>query len=363
MKKLTIISSRSITINRFLLEVSSFLSKKFIVVLCCKDPININKINNFEKEYIAFPDSVRDLLNFKNNLRMIRQISNILENSDLIYLHTPLASHLVRLVNLFHFKKVKIIYHIHGLRYIPGSWSFREIFYRLIEFFLSFKTDKFIAINKLDYLSLLKFIPKTKIFFIKGVGVKLPLVFKIRELPSPNNLFVVGVIAAYKKSKGYEELIKIAKKCHNNQKIIFKTFGYGDNQWLKNLIKKNSIKNIEVKSYTQNIEDEIEKFNLFLLPSHREGLNVSIQECLSRGIPILTTNVRGCKDLIDEGYNGFIYEKDDIKKASSIIKKISLMDNDKYVDLSSNCIEYAKQYLSRQLKSKEILEIFEEYYV
>ena len=37
----------------------------------------------------------------------------------------------------------------------------------------------------------------------------------------------------------------------------------------------------------------------------------------------MTTNVRGCKDLINEGYNGFIYEKDDIKKASSIIKNLN----------------------------------------
>ena len=100
-----------------------------------------------------------------------------------------------------------------------------------------------------------------------------------------------------------------------------------------------------------------------MLPSHREGLNVSIQECLSKGIPILTTNVRGCKDLIYEGYNGFIYDKDDVLKASSIIKKVTLMNNDKYVNLSRNCIEYSKKYLSRQLKINEILEIFKEYAV
>lgn len=363
MKNLTIIASRSITINRFLLEVTNFLSEKFNVVLCCKDPNNIKNINNLGRENIEFPNSLRDLLHLKNTFKMIKQIINILNNSDLIYLHTPLASHLVRLVNIFLFKQVKIIYHIHGLRYIPGNWSFREFIYRLIEFFLSFKTDKFIVINKLDYLSLLKFTPKTKISFIKGVGVKLPLVLKKRELPSLDKHFVVGVIAAYKKSKGYEELIKIAKQCQNNNKIIFRTFGYGDNQWFKDLIKKNCISNIEVKGYIQNIENEIDKFNLFLLPSHREGLNVSIQECLSKGIPILTTNVRGCKDLIDEGYNGFMYDKEDVLKAATIITKITLMNNDKYVNLSRNCLEYAKKYLSRQSKSKEILEIFKEYVV
>ena len=35
------------------------------------------------------------------------------------------------------------------------------------------------------------------------------------------------------------------------------------------------------------------------LPSQREGLNVSIQEALFLGIPVVTSNVRGCKDILE----------------------------------------------------------------
>ncbi len=363
MKVLKIITSRSITFNRFLLEISNSLSKRFIVFLCCKDPINIDNLDHLEREYIDFPDSFRDLLCLKKNCRMIKQIFKILNNSDIVYLHTPLAAHLVRLVNLFSFKKVKIIYHIHGLRYIPGEWSSKQLFYRLIEYILSFKTDKFIAINKLDYFSLLKFIPKNKVSLIKGVGVNLPSKFSIKKLPNSRDDFVVGVIGAFKKTKGYIQLINIAKICQKNPNIIFRVFGYGNPSWILELIKKEDITNIFIEGYVKNIEVEIDKFNLFMLPSHREGLNVSIQECLSRGIPVLTTTERGCKDLIIDGYNGFLYDKFDIQKGSEIILNISKMKRSDYSKLSLNSFKYAKKYLSRDIKNKEIFNIFKEYAV
>ena len=102
---------------------------------------------------------------------------------------------------------------------------------------------------------------------------------------------------------------------------------------------------------------------IIMLPSHREGLNVSIQECLSRGKPVLTTNVRGCEDLIIDGYNGFIYDKNDIKKASDIILKLTEMNKDEYSRLCKNSFDYARNHLSRETKNKEILNIFIDYYV
>ena len=363
MKELTIITTKSITFNRFLLELSSSLNKKFNVVLCCKDSNNINCSLNFIKKDIQFPSSLWELFNFKKSFKMINQISNLLDKSDLIYLHTPLASHLVRFVNIFYFKKIKIIYHIHGLRYLPGIWTIKSLFFRLIEFILSFKTDKFIAINSQDYKSLTKFIPIKKIHLIKGVGVNLPIKGKVKSLPNPDQTFVVGVIAAFKKEKGYRELVKVAKYCQINPNINFRVFGYGKYDWVLKLIEEEGLNNIQLKGYVKNIENEIDKFNLFMLPSYREGLNVSIQECLSKGVPVLTTNVRGCRDLIVNGYNGYLYEKYDVISASNEILNIAHMNKSSYSKLSSNCLEYSKVFLARDKKNEEIMKVFEEFYV
>ena len=40
--------------------------------------------------------------------------------------------------------------------------------------------------------------------------------------------------------------------------------------------------------------------------SEREGLPVSVMECLSEGLPIICNKIRGNIDLIKDKYNGFI---------------------------------------------------------
>ena len=48
-------------------------------------------------------------------------------------------------------------------------------------------------------------------------------------------------------------------------------------------------------------------------------------ESMNFRLPIITSNVRGCRDLVQVGHNGFIGEKNDYKYYAEVIQK--LMDN------------------------------------
>ena len=39
--------------------------------------------------------------------------------------------------------------------------------------------------------------------------------------------------------------------------------------------------------------------------SEREGLPVSVMECLTEGLPVICKNIRGNNDLVKDGFNGF----------------------------------------------------------
>lgn len=68
-----------------------------------------------------------------------------------------------------------------------------------------------------------------------------------------------------------------------------------------------------------------EMFNLadaYILPSYVEGVPISILEAESYGLPILSTNVGGIPDVVDEGKNGFLFspgDKQEIKNAIDTI--------------------------------------------
>ena len=63
------------------------------------------------------------------------------------------------------------------------------------------------------------------------------------------------------------------------------------------------------------------EFDLFLSASSSEGIPVSMMECMSFGIPVLSTDVGGVKEIVDHGINGYLVDSD--ATALSIAELIS----------------------------------------
>ena len=65
-------------------------------------------------------------------------------------------------------------------------------------------------------------------------------------------------------------------------------------------------KNITFLGHIENMRVVYEESDIVVLPSWREGLSKSLIEAASMECPIITTNVPGCKDVVDHGINGII---------------------------------------------------------
>ncbi len=66
-----------------------------------------------------------------------------------------------------------------------------------------------------------------------------------------------------------------------------------------------------------------QNINLFVSVSETEGLPVSMMEAISFGIPVLSTDVGGCKEIVTET-TGILIKKDfDIEQVAELIEKIS----------------------------------------
>lgn len=63
---------------------------------------------------------------------------------------------------------------------------------------------------------------------------------------------------------------------------------------------------LEVTGHVKDVRQHLAHATAFVLPSYREGASRSIQEAMAMGLPVITTDVPGCRDLIDEGLNGFL---------------------------------------------------------
>ena len=80
--------------------------------------------------------------------------------------------------------------------------------------------------------------------------------------------------------------------------------------------------------------------SLFIFPSEREGFGIVVIEANACGTSVITNSAEGnaAKDLILDGYNGFIFK--DVDSLADSIKQGLIQSN----QLRSNCIKVAKPY-------------------
>ena len=333
-KKIIIVSTKSITQDLFLNKLIKFLqSKDHKIITICKDPENLNS-NVFKKIQILFPEKLSEFLNIKNIIIQVYKIIKINRdfNKPIFLLNTPLASHFIRF-SLF-FSKVNIVYFVHGYRFHPKSKIAKKFIFKFFEYLFSLKTDKYININKHDY-NFTKYNLKKRNILVNGVGLE----FQKKNYFNKNNFNkkrVIGVLAAYKKEKGYVDLINLAEKFEKNKdEIKIKAFGLGNRDPFLSIIKKKKLTNIILNTFNKKIVNEIKKFHILLHLSYREGLPVSVMQALLFGKPVVARKIRGNEDLIKNNFNGILFN--DIAKDKIYIKiKKLILNKNFYIKMSKN---------------------------
>lgn len=76
---------------------------------------------------------------------------------------------------------------------------------------------------------------------------------------------------------------------------------------------------IEYLGTTDNVAEIISKADCVVLPSYREGTPRALLEACAMAKPIVTTDVVGCKETVDNGINGYLCE---VKNAQDLADKM-----------------------------------------
>ena len=83
-----------------------------------------------------------------------------------------------------------------------------------------------------------------------------------------------------------------------------------------------------------------------VLPSFTEGLPFCIIEALSLGIPVITSNINGCREIITNNYTGFTFDIHNYNEYKNIINNFKIIEEQqKYFDFNKinliNCLKNA----------------------
>ena len=245
------------------------------------------------------------------------------EKFDIVHAHTPKPGLLGQLAAKMAGVPV-VVNTIHGLYFRDDSPKFKNNFFLFCEKIAAKCSDLIFSQNQEDIKSLVgKKIVRQEIIRYLGNGVDVrrfnPQRFskefvknKKAELGISPDFKVVGIVGRLVEEKGYFDLFcafkKVLEKC---PKTLLLAIGPEDKEkkdsFSSDIVKKYGIeKNVIFLGERSDIDELYPLMDIFVLASHREGFPRTVIEAMAMQRPIIATNIRGCREAIENGKNGIL---------------------------------------------------------
>lgn len=321
MKKVLIATNLDLFCYKFLIPYFKYFKENGYIVEVASQGDG-STLTDYDKKYnVDFPRRI-NIREFKQAYKQIKKILD--ENTyDIIFCHSPFGAAITRLaVKNCKLKNTRVIYMAHGFHFFKGAPLKNWLLFYPVEKYLSKYTNDIITINQEDYINAQKKF-KSNIHYLNGAGFnfeknKLTLTKKEKnELRKKYNIkpndFVMIFPGELNNNKNQIMLINIMQNLNEKNKDIHLLLPGNDclNGQLQEYVKNNKIKNVHFLGFCKNIPELLEISNLAVSSSYREGLPINIMEAMNAGLPIVATNCRGNRDLVNDN-NGYLIEPNNI---------------------------------------------------
>ena len=147
------------------------------------------------------------------------------------------------------------------------------------------------------------------------------------EIGATDATIVVGAVGRLVAEKGYPELFEAATALGDEYLVV--CIGPDDRDKSDALpaemIEEASGAGIRFLGMRTDVDELYRGMDLFILPSHREGYPRSAMEAAASGLPVIATDIRGCRDVVEDGANGYLIP---VRDPEAIAGAITLLGSD-----------------------------------
>jgi glycosyltransferase involved in cell wall biosynthesis len=204
--------------------------------------------------------------------------------------------------------------------------------------------------------------PKASIEMIKGSGVDVDE-FK-PGTKKQNEDIKIALVARMLWDKGIQEAMH-AMRILKNKGIKADLYLYGDpDPENPKSIDVNQLEQWEKeglcywKGHVKNIAKIYQGSDIALLPSYREGLPKSLIEAAACGLPIITTDVPGCREVVEEGVNGYLVPLKDHEIMAERLEQLITSEMLR-TKLGNKSRQKAEQEFSKSIIVKETFKVYQ----
>lgn len=342
--------------QKYVFDIVSEL-KNYEVVVAYGKPCGelVQKLEDLDIKTVEIKTLARDI-KILNELRVAINLWRIFkqEHPEIIHLNSSKIGGLGALMGRILGVK-KIIFTAHG-------WAFNENrnwLSRIVIKFLSWLTiilaHQTIVINQKEYHQVIKwpFVTNNKLKLIYN-GIK-PIYFLNKQEAQKHftnqikdSDLVVGTIAELHKNKGLKYAIKaFGKLVKKHKNIKFIIIGEGEERdYLENKIKKYNLENnIFLIGEIKEANQYLKAFDIFVLPSLKEGLPFVLLEAGLAKLPVITTKVGGVPEIIKNNFSGILVERKEDDEIETALEQL-ITGQEKRQQLGENLNTVIKEKFS-----------------
>ena len=202
---------------------------------------------------------------------------------------------------------------------------------------VSFKFAKqvwFLNQDDFDIFIKNKLIDKSKGFILHSEGVNTEK-FKPIKTEKKDDIFRFLLIARMIWDKGigeYVEAAKIIKQKYKNVEFLLLGPVGVDNPTAipkKQIDKWQKDELVKYLGTTNDVKNIITKVDCVVLSSYREGISRVLLEASAMEKPLIATNITGCKEVVEDGINGYLCKVKDVKDLADKMEKMLNLSEDK----------------------------------
>lgn len=330
-------------VERYLETLFKYSRDKVENILVCSQNYDYKKFKKLTSRVIVLkmahniqPSS--DIQVEKTLRKIIKQLK-----PDIVYAHSSKAGAFARIADLG--LKNKIIYNPHGWAFNMQQSAKKKEMYKWVEKISAHFCDKIVCISDAEKESALreKICKPSKLQVIYN-GIDLEEIEKTApmsrtQLGIPEDAFVVGMVGRLSKQKAPDTFVKAAKLIKEKiPNAFFLMVGDGKlRDQVEELINQYDLgSSFLITSWVDNPTAYMKIMDVGMLLSRWEGFGLVLPEYMACGVPIIATNVDAIPNIIEDGVNGILIDKDNCLKAAQVSVEI-----------------YNEQILQRNLINKE----------
>ena len=204
-----------------------------------------------------------------------------------------------------------------------------------------------------------------KVDLLPGSGVDLHKFFPQKKERTQKFCFLL--IARLLWEKGVKEYVEAARILREScSDLEFQLLGFVENNNPRSVSEK-QIRDWEQEGcviWLGSVEDvrpHIAEADCVVLPSYyREGTPRSLLEAASMGKPLITTDAIGCRQVVDEGVNGFLCKQKDSFDLASVMQKMLRLTDEQRMAMGKKGREKMVREFDEQIVISKYLETIEE---